>query len=170
MKYKVFLMFLLSTSFMMTSFSSHPLKLTSSEIRYDEKTKSFRVDCRVFIDDFAPVINESLLERLEQSSITKEDKLAIQNYFAFNYRISINDQILSFIIKDYTVKSNVMNIEFTNQYIQLKKGDELIIENNLLFEIFGKMQSNWITLRMPPFIPYDSFESQIGTNTYSKTF
>ncbi|RNC86249.1 MAG: hypothetical protein ED556_08090 [Winogradskyella sp.] len=170
MKPKLFFSFLLLSAFLFASLSSHPLKLTASEIKYDEKTKSIRVDCRVFIDDFAPVINKTLFDRLENSNITEDDKLAIQNYFAFNYRISINGKVLPFKIKDYKVQSNVMNIEFAKNYITLKKGDKLYIENNLLFEVFGPMQTNWVTLRIPPFIPKGSFESQIESNSYSQTF
>ena len=170
MKLNLLSTFLLFSALLFTSFSNHPLKLTASEIKYDEKTKSIRVDCRVFIDDFAPVINKTLLGRLENSSITEDDKLAIQNYFAFKYRISINGNILPFKIKDYQVQSNVMNIEFAKNYITLKKGDKLYIENNLLFEEFGPMQTNWVTLRIPPFLPKGSFESQIESNSFSKTF
>ena len=42
---------ILSTLFIFFSFS-HPIKLTSSIIKYDTETKSISMECKVFIDDF----------------------------------------------------------------------------------------------------------------------
>ena len=147
----------------------HPLKLTSSEIKYDAKTKTMKMECKVFIDDFAPVINSSLFLRVRNSEITENDKLEIQSYFREKYRIFVNNRKLPLNFKNYKVhaQENVLSIEFSENRVSLKKGDEIYIENELLFDEFYYQQSNWVTLRIPPFLPQYSFESKIEKFAYS---
>jgi len=44
---------LLFSSTIALSSDNHPIKLTSSMIRYDANAKNIVVECKVFIDDFA---------------------------------------------------------------------------------------------------------------------
>ncbi|MEM6718895.1 MAG: DUF6702 family protein [Bacteroidota bacterium] len=149
---------------------AHPIKLTSSEIKYDAKTKSIQMRCNVFIDDFTPVINPTLFIRAKQESLTEEDKKGIEQYFQQKYRIYINNRQLSLSFEDYTIKENVMTIAFSENYAELKKGDEIYIENELLFEEFDYQQSNWISFNMPPFLLNKNFESKMDNSTYSHEF
>lgn len=168
MKYNA--LFILFIWFSLVSFNkaNHPLKLTASEIRYNEKSKQINMECKVFVDDFGPAVNSTIMKKILDSNLSDDDKLAIENYFALNYRILVNDKLIPLKIADYTVKSNVLNLVFAKQSITLKKGDKLVIENNLLFKEFGPVQSNWVTLRIPPFVPNNSFESKLERYAYSK--
>ena len=156
--------------FSLLSVAKHPIKITSSQIRYNQKDNLVEMECKVFIDDFAPAVNETLLLRIIGTNITKDDQLLIENYFKRNYKITINGKPLPLKIDTYAIDNNVMSITFAKKYILLKKGDKIRIENTLLFEAFEDMQSNWITLRIPPFIPSDNFESKLGNAIYSTTF
>jgi len=148
----------------------HPIKLTSSEIKYDTKTNSLSMECKVFIDDFAPAINHTILSRINTSSLTKADKVQIEYYFLMKYKIFINNNKLPLKFESYEVENNVMSITFSKNHITLEKGDELHIENELLFEVFGDVQSNWMTMRFPPFLPNYNFESKLEDYSYSHTF
>ncbi|MBT6432055.1 MAG: hypothetical protein HOK97_10975 [Deltaproteobacteria bacterium] len=53
---------------------SHPLKLTASLVEYDPETKSSRMECKVFRDDFERSLNKSMLKGIDPSTIKKEDK------------------------------------------------------------------------------------------------
>ena len=63
-----------------------------------------------------------------------------------------------------------MTLSFSNIYITLKKGNKLNIENELLFEKFPDLQSNWMTIQIPPFLSNYNFESKFENYIYSYTF
>lgn len=166
-KYKQII--ILSSLFILFSFS-HPIKLTSSIIKYNSETKVIRMECKVFIDDFAPAIGPNLENRINDKSLTKDDLLRIENYFKTNYKIFIDGKKLLLTIDKYKVANNVMTLSFSSTYITLKKGDKLNIENELLFEKFPDLQSNWMTIQIPPFLPNYNFESKFDNYLYSFTF
>ena len=168
-KYKQIPILLLITLFILFSFS-HPIKLTSSIIKYDTITKGISMECKVFIDDFAPAIGSTLEKRINNKSLTKDDLLSIGNYFISNYKIFINGNKLPLAIDKYKVANNVMTLSFSSTYVILKKGDKLSIENELLFEKFPDLQSNWMTIQIPPFLQSYNFESKFENYLYSHTF
>ncbi|MDC8004259.1 hypothetical protein POV27_09370 [Aureisphaera galaxeae] len=153
------------------SAADHPIKLTSSMIKYDAKTKSIRVECKVFFDDFAPVISASLIKSINQSNLTKDDLRRIENYFIEKYKITINGKTLPWEIKSYDIakRETILTLVFTHSNITLNKGDQIHIENALLFEVFGDIQSNWMTLRFPPFLKNEYFECTTFNQKYSHT-
>lgn len=128
------------------------------------------MECKVFIDDFAPAIGPNLENRINDKSLTKDDLLRIENYFMTNYKIFIDGKKLLLTIDKYKVANNVMTLSFSSTYITLKKGDKLNIENELLFEKFPDLQSNWMTIQIPPFLPNYNFESKFDNYLYSFTF
>ena len=128
------------------------------------------MECKVFIDDFAPAIGPNLENRINDNSLTKDDLLRIENYFMTNYKIFIDGKKLLLTIDKYKVANNVMTLSFSSTYITLKKGDKLNIENELLFEKFPDLQSNWMTIQIPPFLPNYNFESKFDNYLYSFTF
>jgi len=167
----LFLFLLVFTSpLSLSSSTNHPIKLTSSEIKYNSKTKDLRVECKVFMDDFAPAISSSLLTSLNQSSLTNDDKKGIENYFTEKYKISINNNNFTWKIENFDISNNVLSLIFCNHDVTIKKGDQLKIENSLLFEVFGEVQSNWMTIVFPPQIRNYNFESVIEDPVYTKTF
>ncbi len=166
-KYKQII--ILSSLFILFSFS-HPIKLTSSIIKYNAETKVISMECKVFIDDFAPAIGPNLENRINNEILTKDDLLRIENYFSTNYKIFIDGNKLPLAIDKYKVANNVMTLSFSSTYIILKKGDKLNIENELLFEKFPDLQSNWMTIQIPPFLPNYNFESKFENYLYSFTF
>lgn len=177
MTFKLNLIFFLITTVLLSfiapsteSSLDHPMKLTSSEIKYDINTKSIKMECKVFIDDFAPVINPTLFVRAQKLNLTNDDKKGIERYFQEKYRIFINHRKLSLSFEEYSIRENVMSIRFSENYVSLQKDDEIYVENELLFEEFDYQQSNWITFNMPPFIFNRNFESKKGNFTYSFKF
>lgn len=155
----------------LTKSTSHPIKLTSSVIKYDTKTKNIGMECKVFMDDFAQAFfSADLLARMNTKLLTEDDKKRIEAYFVSKYKITINGKKLPLKFEKYQVKDNVMTISFSKNHLTLKKGDILYIENKLLFEEFEDLQSNWITLRIPPFIPNHNFACELEDYSYSHTF
>ncbi|SHJ64059.1 DUF6702 family protein [Aquimarina spongiae] len=157
--YKILL--LLCLSFLSTSFnSSHPIKLTSSLIEHNAKTNTFVMECRLFIDDFTFSINDTFTKNINLSNLSKTDIKGIESYFARYYKVSINDEYFPFKYKSSEVmeKQNVISIKFYRDIPKIEEGDQICIENTLFFEEFGFLQSNRITLRLPPFIEENYFD------------
>jgi hypothetical protein len=69
------------------------------------------------------------------------------------------------VLKEY----NVLTIKFSEKAIKLNKGDKILIENTLFFEEFGYLQSNRITIRIPPFITEDNHEALLNNYSINKT-
>ncbi len=170
MKKKLRITILLFGVLLMLSSTKHPLKLTSSEIKYNAKSGSLQMECKVFVDDFAPAVSKTLFKSINTSNLSEADKKSIESYFSVKYKISINGKSLPLKFESYSVEYNVMSIKFSKNYITLKKGDKIYIANELLFEEFGLMQSNWVTLRIPPFLSNYNFECKFEKFTYSHTF
>jgi len=170
MKRLIFITTILNSLLFISSSYKHPIKLTSSEIKYDVKANTIAVECKVFLDDFAPVISTTLLADVSTSKLTEIDKKKIENYFIAKYKIMINGKELPLKFEKYKYKHNVMTITFSRNNITIKKGDKLYIENELLFEEFVDLQSNWISIRIPPFLPNYNFESKYNNYSYSHTF
>ena len=146
-----------------TSFK-HPIKLTASLIEYDTNTANLKSECKVFIDDFEKSINKKLVKNINLSNLTQEDKTGIEDYFEMHFNITYNGKILPIKFKGIEVlkEYNVVTIKFIENKLKIKKGDKILIENTLFFEEFGYIQSNRITVRIPPFIPEENHEAIIS--------
>lgn len=169
LKINVFLWVLLTSLSIVIASFTHPIKMTSSRVLYDVKSHSLNIETKVFVDDFAPVISESLLPRINKG-LNEIDKIQIESYFALKFEITINGKKLPMKFDTYDLKGNVMTIKFAKSAITLKKGDEIYIENELLFDEFEELQSNWITLSIPPFLPNHNFACDYENYSYSHTF
>ncbi|MDB3914175.1 hypothetical protein N9378_04880 [Flavobacteriaceae bacterium] len=128
------------------------------------------MECKVFIDDFSPAIGPNIEHRVNNKSLSRDDLLSIENYFNTNYKIFIDGDKLPFVINNYKVANNVMTLSFSITNITLKIGNKLNIENELLFEKFPDLQSNWMTIQIPPFLSNYNFESKFENYIYSHTF
>ncbi|WP_343912829.1 DUF6702 family protein [Aquimarina litoralis] len=147
---------LISTSFN----STHPIKLTSSLIQSFPKDNVLGVECRVFIDDFTFSMNDTYTKNFNASNLSKDDIKAIEKYFQRYYKIIINDQVYPLIYTSSEVfeKHNVLSIKFAKKIPSITEGDQICIENTLFFEDFGFLQSNRMTVRIPPHISEEYFE------------
>ena len=172
MKIKLYQTFLLLGVLLSFSSFKHPVKLTSSLIEYNPETSSMRVQCRVFIDDFERSINQMLAKDINVSDLTEKDKTGIENYFELFYYITVNDEEIPLKYKASKVyeKYNVLDIEFSENVLTLKKGDRFFIENTLFFEEFKDLQSNRITVDIPPFINEDNRVTTLDNHSISYTF
>lgn len=170
MKVKLLLgVFSVSILLLFCSFN-HPIKLTSSLIKYDKSKKNITIECKVFIDDFAPALHSTLEQKINDLSLTKNDLKIIENYFLSKYKFFMNGNNLQLQLKTYKVRDNVLTLSLSIPNVSIQKGDKLIIQNELLFEKFPELQSNWMTIQMPPYIGNYSFESNFENFSYSHIF
>lgn len=165
MRFKAFQLITLVATMMISTSFTHPLKLTSSLVEYDEEQQSISIQCRVFIDDFENTIDRigNILNNFENSrkrngldatNISEDDEAKIEFYFQKCYRFKLNGEELELNYESSEAKkaNNTLNLIFNIEEVSMQEGDELLIENTLFFEEFGQKQVNRMTLRLPPFI------------------
>ena len=172
MKLKLYQTFLLLAVLFISSSFKHPIKLTSSLIEYNAKTNSIKMECRVFIDDFEKSINKTLSKDINIESLTNEDKVGIENYFKLFYTISINGKKIPLKYKASEVRreNNMLAIKFLENDLTIEKGDYLLIENTLFFQEFGDVQSNNISIIIPPFLVEYNYQATLNNYSYTHTF
>lgn len=151
------------------SFYNHPIKLTSSLIKYKASEKKVTIECKFFIDDFGPSLRADLEDKMNDMTLTKDDLAFIEQYIVSKYKIFLNGERVSLQLESYKSKENVLTSYIAIENISFKKGDVLRIENELLFEVFTDLQSNWMTIKMPPYISNAAFESNIDNSIYTQT-
>lgn len=127
------------------------------------------IECRVFIDDFQKVINR---KDFNPSELTKEDLADIDFYFGDFYRFDINNRklILNYSSSKVYSGSNVLSLTFIINDLTIKKGDTLLIKNQLFFTEFGPLQSNKMTIRISPFVTADYHETTFQDYSVSYQF
>lgn len=159
---------LLCVLFVSSSFH-HPIKLTTSLIEYSSKENSLNIECRVFIDDFQNTLNR---KGLNASNLSKEDIEEIEYYFDEYYRIVVNSRklILNYQSSQVYGSNTVLSLKFKVDNLTIKKGDALLIENKLFFTEFGPLQSNKMTLRIPPFIEEGYHETTFQNSSVNYQF
>lgn len=142
---------------MLSSFG-HPIKMTTSLIEYDSGKKSMNIECRVFIDDFQNTLNRS---ELNPSNLSKEDIAEIEYFFDEFYRIVVGGKklILNYESSNVYGSNTVLSLKFSIDNLVINKGDALLIENKLFFSEFGTLQTNKMTIRIPPFVSEDYKET-----------
>ena len=168
-KLEIGLVFLVCAFAPLTTWS-HPLKLSVSLIKYDETTKTLRMECKVFIDDFQRSLVNSVLNGRDLRQVKKADRAGlIEAYFQKFYLVKHNGRRVVWKVKSATplMQHNVLVIRFKSIPLKLKKGDRLEIKNTMFFRDFGYEQTNRIVTEVPLFKIDDAHSADIENHTFS---
>ncbi len=152
---------LLSTAFA----TAHPIKISTSLIEYNPKTHHLHMECRVFMDDFLL----SLGKNINLGDLSKEEEQLIEAHFSELYPMLLNNEKIEFKLTFTQTmdEHNVFIMKFAVPTKKLEEGDQFCFENKLFFEEFGFLQSNKVSVRMPPFFEEGYFETEY--NNYAIT-
>ncbi|WP_430905650.1 DUF6702 family protein [Maribacter sp. 2-571] len=161
-KHHNILLVVLALTFTTAFIAPHPIKLTSSLIEYDTKTRSLQMECRVFIDDFENSVRKKFKGEIDVADLSKNDQKIIEAYFRRYVTLMVNDLNLTlhYISSEVMEKQNVLSLKFSAEVKPLKKGDVFCMENRLFFEEFEFLQTNMTTIRIPPLISESYFEAK----------
>ena len=134
--------------------SAHPLKLSASMIEHDATRNTFKMECKVFIDDFQLSLVNSILKDRDPNSVKQEDRAGlVEQYFQKFYSLRHNGRQLTWkvhrIVSLY--RENVLVIQLQGASSKLKKGDKVTVENTIMFPDFGSTQTNRTVLLIPSF-------------------
>ena len=151
---------------------SHPLKASASLVEYDPISKTIRMECKVFIDDFQRSLLNSVAKGIDPSKVKRKDRhRLIEAYFDVFYTIEHNGKRVPLKLKAVTPLSrqNVLVIQFARVPLRIKKGDKLVIQNSMFFRDFGAAQTNRIAVRIPTFNIRDGHVGTIRNHVFSYT-
>lgn len=128
---------------LLTSVNSHKFYVSSTEVEYSEKDKTFQVVSRYFIDDFENMLKErydivpQLTSKNEIENIDSYFNLYLRDHFS----IKINgDRIkLTFLGKEYD--NDVVKVYMESEKINIKSIRNIEVKNISLFEMFDTQQN-----------------------------
>ena len=144
----------LLTFFIPLTSSAHPLKLSASMIEHDAAQNHFKLECKVFIDDFQLSLVNSILKGRDPNSVKREDRAKlVADYFQKFYSVRHNDRKLVWKVHRIVplYRENVLVIQLHGASSKLKKGDTVTVENTIMFPDFGSTQTNRTVLLIPSF-------------------
>lgn len=93
MKLRLFFFLLLTASFV-TSFNIHPYHVGSVEFNYNQKSKTFEITGRFFMDDLENAVNKKYGKSLhfQDKKFEKEMNEALKNYTEECLKLKVNNQ------------------------------------------------------------------------------
>ena len=147
---------LLGLSFLLVSAFAwgHPLKMSSALISHNPLTQTIGVELRVFTDDF----QASVVDAMEKGAVPViRDKskrgLLVESYFQQYFVIGYNGRIVPLKLEsiDFDREQNIYKVKFADVLLKLRKNDELVIKNTVMFKDFGLSQTNRLLLVIPAF-------------------
>lgn len=119
----------------------HPLHVSTTELNYNEKTKSIEITSRIFTDDFESILAKNYKVKTDLSSpAMKEamDKL-IGKYMAGHLTFKVNGQAMTATYIGFEIDH-----EATNVYLEIEKApglQSLSVSNSLLYDLFDDQMS-----------------------------
>ena len=157
---------LLFVLFFGSSVYAHQLKFSSTLVEYVEKSNKLDLMFNVFMDDFVYSVDNFLSKELDYISPSASDKKDLKIYFDTFFKISVNGIPLNLKFQEVEIHSdyNAFRFKFSCKKVNINKGDEIFLDNNLLVNEFGYQQTNMSVIRMAPF-----FEEQHYQSTFKNT-
>lgn len=123
--------------------NSHKFYLSSTEVDYSEKDKTFQVVSRYFIDDFENMLKErySIVPQLTSEKEMENIDSYFNQYLHDHFFIKINGERikLTFIGKEYD--NDVVKVYMESEKINIKSVRHIEIKNTTLFEMFDSQQN-----------------------------
>lgn len=162
---KPFILLLLLIS---SSVSAHQLKFSTTLIEYDQQSAKIDLMFNVFMDDFALGIHNLLSKEIDYISPSESEKKDLKKYFETYFKIELNGIKLNLQYQEVEIYSdfNAFRFKFSCDEIYFYKGDELFVENNVLFNEFEYKQTNMNVLRIPPFFEEKHYQATFKNATH----
>ena len=168
MKITLFKPFILLLFLISSSVFAHQLKFSTTLIEYDEQSAKIDLMFNVFMDDFALGIQNLLSKEIDCISPSESEKKDLKKYFETYFKIELNGIKLNLQYQEVEIYSdfNAFRFKFSCDEIYFYKGDELFVENNVLFNEFEYQQTNMNVLRIPPFFEEKHYQATFKNATH----
>ena len=154
-----------------TNSNAHQLKFSTTLIEYNKESNRIEFMFNLFMDDFLFSANKILPKEVDFLSPSKTEKRKVKKYFDTYFKISVNGVFLDLKFEEIEVHSNynAFRFKFSSDQITIQEGDELFIENNLLFKQFGFKQTNMNVIRMLPFFEEKHYQATYQNSAHKLT-
>lgn len=130
---------IISLFFILTAFKTenrHPLHVSTTEISYNNKSKSLEITCKIFSDDFENALTKRFKTKinLQDKKLQQEMNILIKSYLEANLKFTVNGKISK---ANYLGAEN--DHEATNLFLEIENISalqSLTVSNSILYDLF----------------------------------
>ena len=133
---KFFLLFTFLLTFLVSAKPIHPYHVSSVEINYNAKTKTFEISAKFFLDDLENSLNAKYNKTLhfgEEKSKAGLDQ-ALENYFAEYFKLKSNNKFLKINYLGFEEDKESVNVYLESEATEMPKKVETAV--SLLYSFF----------------------------------
>ncbi|MEC3875749.1 DUF6702 family protein [Chryseobacterium salviniae] len=133
---KLFFLFSVLIIFFSFTKAKHPYHVGSVEINYNQKSKTFEITCRFFLDDLENGLNEKYKKTLHFNDSKFKAPLndALKNYSAEYFKLKSNNKFLNINFVGYEEDHESVNIYLESEKIDNPKKVETAV--SFLYNLF----------------------------------
>ncbi len=134
---KIFLLsswLLIISSF--TSFKPHPYHVGSLEFNYNQKSKTFEITGRFFVDDLENAVNKNCGKSLHflDKKFEKQMNEALKNYASESLKLKVNDQLLKVNYIGYQEDKESVDVFLESEKVENPKKVETVV--SFIYNLF----------------------------------
>lgn len=122
---------------------AHKYYLSATEVIYSEKSKSFQITSRYFIDDFESMMKEryQITPQLVSDNEIENVNYYFNKYLQDRFTIKVNGEkiALTFLGKEYD--NDVVKCYLESEKVSFKNIQSIELKNSSLFEMFEDQQN-----------------------------
>lgn len=122
---------------------THKYYLSATEVTYSEKSKSFQITSRYFIDDFESMMKEryQITPQLVSDNEIENVNYYFNKYLQDRFTIKVNGEkiALTFLGKEYD--NDVVKCYLESEKVSFKNIQSIELKNSSLFEMFEDQQN-----------------------------
>ncbi|MGC4130306.1 MAG: hypothetical protein QM564_12285 [Bergeyella sp.] len=131
---KIFLLF--SFALCLVSFKPHPYHVGSVEFNYNQKTKTFEITGRFFMDDLENAVNDKFKKSVhfQDKKFEKEMNEALKNYASESLKLKVNNQFLKVNYIGYEEDKESVEIFLESESVENPKKVETAV--SFIYNLF----------------------------------
>ena len=133
---KLFLLFVMLFSLLLSARDVHPYHVGSVEINYNSKTKVFEISARLFLDDLENGLNKKYNQTLHFGEGKSKEAInkALENYFSEYFKLKNNNKFLKINFLGYEEDKEAVNIYLESEVTEAPKKVETAV--SLLYNLY----------------------------------
>ncbi|WP_443936931.1 DUF6702 family protein [Pedobacter sp. MW01-1-1] len=124
------------------SFSEkHPLHVSTTEVNYNERTKSLEISARVFTDDFEAILVKLYKQKTDLLNEQLKDEMneLVRKYMLTHLQIKINNKVTAFKYIGFEVDHEAVNVYLEAEKVPTPKS--LSIASTILYDLYNDQMS-----------------------------
>lgn len=135
---------LMLTAVMLMSFGvAHKFYVSVTNVVYSEKSTSFQITSRIFIDDLQEVLKEryGIDTELASKNEAPITDTYIERYFRTKFAVELDGEIVPYTFLGKTYDNDVVICYLELENVDLSKLQSIAIQNEILTDLFDEQQN-----------------------------